>query len=384
MFLKYIKKETTLVPISSPNIIEGLSFKLCLDFVKYLKQNRLCLSNITLGFYDIIKRKHTYQKFSNESDLIKIFNQKYINKAANCKTGNIVSIKSFDATSDIYNFNTAYRVIDVSESYQLIPLSSYDTQRNSNRKPFKDRQINLIKITISEYLKFFSEINNIYESGIYSPCYAEPGWSENTSWFVFLKDSLNNISKDYLFPHVNNLGISSKNNSSIDNTQFNTVNQQNIKPPNEPIITNIKFTSFNIAKIFANINGGSSYNSNNKLIFKIYGVKNNLAYLIKKTKNVLVDNDVNINDEDLEIENINVGIYSEFRISTVDEWGNESPLSNNVVLLIPNWFGITVDTTKAGVSATNQFQFTGALGAYDVDALQNDVIVATYSDLLDE
>jgi surface protein len=43
-------------------------------------------------------------------------------------------------------------------------------------------------------------------------------------------------------------------------------------------------------------------------------------------------------------------------------------------------FIIEVDTSKAG-SASNQFQFTGALGDYDVVAKQNNIVVATFNDL---
>ena len=45
-----------------------------------------------------------------------------------------------------------------------------------------------------------------------------------------------------------------------------------------------------------------------------------------------------------------------------------------------NPFIIEIDTTKAG-SASNQFQFTGALGDYDVVAKQNGTQVATFNDL---
>ena len=44
-------------------------------------------------------------------------------------------------------------------------------------------------------------------------------------------------------------------------------------------------------------------------------------------------------------------------------------------------FIIEVDTSKAGVSNNNQFQFTGAEGDYDVVAKQNDIVVATFNDL---
>jgi surface protein len=43
-------------------------------------------------------------------------------------------------------------------------------------------------------------------------------------------------------------------------------------------------------------------------------------------------------------------------------------------------FIIEVDTTKAG-TPSDQFQFTGALGDYDVVAKQNDIVVATFNDL---
>jgi hypothetical protein len=46
-------------------------------------------------------------------------------------------------------------------------------------------------------------------------------------------------------------------------------------------------------------------------------------------------------------------------------------------------FIIEVDTTKAG-TPSDQFQFTGAEGDYDVVAKQNDIIVQTFSDLSDE
>jgi len=44
-------------------------------------------------------------------------------------------------------------------------------------------------------------------------------------------------------------------------------------------------------------------------------------------------------------------------------------------------FIIEVDTTESGVSNSDQFQFTGALGDYDVVAKQNDIVVANFNDL---
>ena len=47
-------------------------------------------------------------------------------------------------------------------------------------------------------------------------------------------------------------------------------------------------------------------------------------------------------------------------------------------------FIIEVDTSKTGVSNNNQFQFTGAVGDYDVVAKQNGVVIETFNNLSDE
>ena len=49
--------------------------------------------------------------------------------------------------------------------------------------------------------------------------------------------------------------------------------------------------------------------------------------------------------------------------------------------LVESEFIIEVDTTKAGTSNNDQFQFTGAQGNYNVVAKQSDVVVATFNDL---
>jgi hypothetical protein len=46
-----------------------------------------------------------------------------------------------------------------------------------------------------------------------------------------------------------------------------------------------------------------------------------------------------------------------------------------------NAFTIEVKTDNAGTSNDNQFQFTGAVGDYDVVAKQNNIVVATFTDL---
>ncbi len=67
---------------------------------------------------------------------------------------------------------------------------------------------------------------------------------------------------------------------------------------------------------------------------------------------------------------------------------NNKILKNNGKILKEKWsessFNITVDTTQTGVSNNDQFQFTGAMGEYDVLAFQNETEVASFNNLVDE
>jgi len=189
---------------SVPGVIEALSFKLSLDFVKYLKKNRIVLNDIRLDFFD--RESHEFIGFDNQEMMEYKYNESYL-PLEKCDVGRVVSIQTFTAQSNTYNFDTSYKAIDVNSlSYKLTPLSSFDIQRNSNRKIFKDRQINFINNTVAEYVKFYNEIKYIYDTGIYSPCYAEPGWTENTWWLKSLREAViqdnTNRSK---FPYRNSI-----------------------------------------------------------------------------------------------------------------------------------------------------------------------------------
>lgn len=172
------------------NTIEALSFKLALDFVKYLKKNRIYLYDIRLSYYDKIESSYEFFTFNDLSEMDNHYTEYYLK--AGCKLGRLVSIQIFRADSDAYDFKTSYRGIDVSSrlNYRLESLSSFDIKRNPIRRKFIERQITFINNTVDEYVNFYEEIKYIYETGIYSPCYAEPGWSENTWWLKSLRETI--------------------------------------------------------------------------------------------------------------------------------------------------------------------------------------------------
>ena len=179
-------------------ILEAISFKLALDFFTYLKKNGVISNTIKMDFFDRVK--HEYTNFATIEDMQSYYNLNYI-PIDNCTLGDLRSIQSFLSISNTYNFDINYKVNDVTRNLVINQSSGFDIQRNSQRAVFKDRQLNLIKNTIGEYLSFYNEIKRIYITGIYSPCYAVPGWTENTWYLNSLTSAItapNNLSQ---FPY---------------------------------------------------------------------------------------------------------------------------------------------------------------------------------------
>ena len=179
-------------------IIEALSFKLALDFFKYLEKNRVYSTEIKIDFFDRVR--HEYYDFVNVLAMQEYWESNYV-PINNCFLGDLGGIAFFRSTSDTYNFETNYKAIDVIGNYQLVPGAAFDIQRNAQRKVFKERQKNFIDKTVAEYLSFYNELKFIYVTGIYSPCYAEPGWSENTWYLASLRDALAGVSNSSQFPY---------------------------------------------------------------------------------------------------------------------------------------------------------------------------------------
>ncbi len=181
-------------------ILEGITFKLALDFFIFLKKNSITSTSIKVDFFD--KVKHQYIDFADVAAMTVYYNSNY-KPLNNCNLGDLVSISFFLATSDLYNFTTEYKALDVTTNLKLESGSSYDRQRNAGRKVFIDRQIQLIKNAVTGYVKYWAQLKYIYVTGIYSPCYAVPGWSENTWYLNSFKDAFTSSRNTSEFPYSN-------------------------------------------------------------------------------------------------------------------------------------------------------------------------------------
>lgn len=161
-------------------ILEGITFKLALDFFTFLKKNKITSTSIKVDFFNRVK--HEYIDFADVAAMEVYYNTNY-RPLNNCNLGDLVSISFFLATSNLYDFTTEFKAMDVTNNLKLETGSAYDRQRKAGRQVFIDRQIQLIKNAVTDYVKYYSELKYIYVTGIYSPCYAVPGWSENT-WYL--------------------------------------------------------------------------------------------------------------------------------------------------------------------------------------------------------
>ena len=179
-------------------ILEGITFKLALDFFIFLKKNRITSTSIKVDFFD--KVKHEYIDFADVAAMDAYYKKTYI-PLDNCFLGDLVSISFFLATSDLYDFRTEFKAMDVTNNLTLETGSAYDRQRNAGRQVLINRQIQLIKNAVADYVKYYLELKYIYVTGIYSSCYALPGWSENTWYLQSFRDAFISSKDTSQFPY---------------------------------------------------------------------------------------------------------------------------------------------------------------------------------------
>ena len=79
-----------------------------------------------------------------------------------------------------------------------ISYTFHHIQRDLLRKTLQDRQVAEINDYINSYLINWRKISFAYPR-VYSPCYAEPGWSEQTGIIFNLKLYLYTLINIYLF-----------------------------------------------------------------------------------------------------------------------------------------------------------------------------------------
>lgn len=181
-------------------VIEALTFKLSLDFFVYLKKYKITVSKIRVGFYDNVAQKTEFTDFYSIEEMELFYQNNYV-PFDNCLVGDLVSIELFLGASNLYEFITEYRAEDLTGNFKLTQGSSFDLQRNSQRSVLVNRQVAFINSAVEDYRKYWLQLYRIYTTGIYSPCYAEPGWSENTWYLNQLREAFTSRNNGDDFPY---------------------------------------------------------------------------------------------------------------------------------------------------------------------------------------
>jgi hypothetical protein len=158
--------------------IEKLTLKHTVELFQYLEKNKLNCNSITISFYD--KIRYQYITFSSSSDLISFYSTNY-RKIPKCKVGDFIRLEKFKSESKLYNFKSNYIIYDIAKEPKVLLGKDSDINRNIDREAYIKKQKEVITTALSKYSITINSLYSMFKTGIYSPCYAEPGWSEGTS-----------------------------------------------------------------------------------------------------------------------------------------------------------------------------------------------------------
>ena len=171
-------------------MIEYLTIKITQQFLDYLYTNGLDSSIIKISHYT--GTKYYYSNFSTRTDFAS-YVQTYYKAVDFCNTGNLVKLHSVTLISSIYGITTRYIVNGICDDLSINVAYNRDVQRNTAYTAQSDRQKAWIVSAMSKYCSELLKVKKIFTTGVYSPCYAEPGYSEGTGALTGLRNSINSI-----------------------------------------------------------------------------------------------------------------------------------------------------------------------------------------------
>lgn len=127
----------------------------------------------------------TYDEF------IKLLNTQY-SEIDYCSLGNIWTLEQYEGTSTLYKEHTKIKLLNPVKNLSLVMKSDYNIERLTltNRNIITQR--NVVENAVAQFKSVYDHLKLIYSTGIYSPCYAIPGWSEGTLMLFNLYNQIKN------------------------------------------------------------------------------------------------------------------------------------------------------------------------------------------------
>lgn len=159
-------------------MIELLTFKLIIDLFDELRVYNMEIKEVQIFLWKKQTRQYQYFTFDSYEALYDFYVNRYAPFDLYRVFGDIWGVNWFTVTSDLDpTYTMSFGAYDVSDNYYIRDISQFDNQRNSVWSSSKERQIGYLDDTVSRYGVYWRELYDIYLSGIYSVCYAEPGWT---------------------------------------------------------------------------------------------------------------------------------------------------------------------------------------------------------------
>ena len=169
-------------------LLDYTSITLIYNLVEYFRKNQIICKNLTLSYFAGGKTQWfnlTYDEF------VTLLKTQY-SEIDYCSLGNIWTLEQYEGTSTLYKEHTTIKLLNPVKNLSLVMKSDY----NIERLPLTNRNIitqrNVIENAVAQFKITYDHLKLIRNTGIYSPCYAIPGWSEGT---LMLFNTYNQIKK---------------------------------------------------------------------------------------------------------------------------------------------------------------------------------------------
>jgi|688.fasta_scaffold427214_2 hypothetical protein len=177
-------------------LIQSISFKLGYNLLYTLQQQKFVATAIRNDLYDKDAFAHDMWTYANFAEYSTDYFDNY-RLVDWCSLGDLSGIMSMRLTSDTFNFVTTYDVYglnDLTRPYSIKPGRPYDAQRNELYGTLQTAQLESLTLLLNQYRQALGRIAYAYPR-VYSPCYAQPGWSEQTGFLWNVKQFLYSSTK---------------------------------------------------------------------------------------------------------------------------------------------------------------------------------------------
>lgn len=180
-------------------MIELLTLKLVIDLFDHLKTYKMDLTMVQICKWKKATNKFQYFTFNSYDELWNFYYNTYAPFDLCEFFGDIWFVNKFTVNTDLdTSYTMSISVYDVSANYWIKDTSQFDNDRRV-WSITKERQKEFVKATVAEYGVYYTELYEINMHGVYSVCYAEPGWTTHTTRLKSYKDILfpsnNNVNK---------------------------------------------------------------------------------------------------------------------------------------------------------------------------------------------